>query len=796
MGDRNNPNIGYLHTGTLLPVSRRSVLQALLASASFALPQFPFAAIAQQDGADASMAHKPAIVVRSTENITEGSWVWLLDTARDAGVVRIYLLMKQDENEYESGRTERTWHSGELLAPLPGGVVGEGWDNPAWLDEFLPRAREYGIEVHAWWPCFQDAVAAAKMPHARYAGQQSDVFLDPAYPEVRYYQAKLLRALLERYPFDGVALDWLRYNERANGSDGPLAAQFAGLAGKPWSQEAMAEPNLRAMWDDLRAREVAGWVHDLLSEIRPLHPNVAWSAFVLPWMFKEVAQSYRHLSAAGLDSLQPMIYWRDWNEDASFTSDVISPAPFYLSGRTSLDPAFDITGNPAELTEALSYLPVDRLGMVTWYHHDEWSEEDFRKLTELTAAFNASRSALYAEPTPVPPPLLAGSRLEPASFSPDASLWALVCLGELHQTGAQEHAEPIVPVLALHRFSEGKPGSGPSDWHTSTGYLDALIAMLKRYDFKAVPVATVAAYMTSDDPNLLPIRPFAITIDDGSASIASLFEPRAAAAGLPYSAALVTGWVDEDKARIIDMGDGVSDEILSWRQVKVLADTGRVSFISHSHLQHRYAKTGSGGSDMGPAITTRLWIETEQRLETENERLRRVFNDLAESRETIARHTGAAPSILVWPYGIHDDPAEGVAREAGFTHFMEFTGNAFAAPRQHPQRIMRVSVMLADEAVPLTFPQDEVTAQRWWLAFQKWARQTQSVDLIEAGLAQLTTPNLEHPEVWISRAAALTLNGHSTLAQRLIDKLRGQYPHDGAVHAAADEFLKIYLELV
>jgi Polysaccharide deacetylase/Glycosyl hydrolase-like 10 len=795
MQNAHQRNEAYLFANPLPSLSRRSVLQALLASASFALPPFAAPASAQQPAASA-MAQKPAIVVRSTENISEGSWVWLLDAARDAGVGRIYLLMKQDENQFESSRTGRTWNSGELLAPLPGGVVGEGWDNPAWLDEFLPRARQYGIEVHAWWPCFQDAVAAAKLPHARYKGQQTDVFLDPAFPEVRDYQSSLLRALLERFPFDGVALDWLRYNERSNGAAGPLAAQFAGLAGKPWSPEAMAEPQLRAMWDDLRAREVAAWVGELLAELRPVHPGVAWSAFVLPWMFKEVAQSYRHLSAAGLDSLQPMIYWRDWKEDASFTSEIISPAPFYLSGRTSLDPTFDITVGAAELTQALNYLPVDRLGRVTWYHHDEWSEEDFSKLAELTAAFDASRAALYAEPTPALAPQLAGSRLEPAAFSPDASIWALVCLGELHRSGALKGAEAITPVLALHRFSDGKPGSGPSDWHTSTGYLDALLAMLKRYEFEAIPAVRLGAYMTSDDAGLLPARPLVITIDDGSASIATLFEPRAAAARLPYCVALVTGWVEEDEAQLIDMGDGLSDKILTWRDVKALSGTGRVAFISHSHLQHRYAKAGREGSDAGPAVTTRLWIETEQRLETESERLRRVFLDLSASRAAIASHAGAAPSILVWPYGIHDDAAEGVAREAGYTHFMEFAGNAFAAPRQQPQRIMRVSVMLADEAVPTIFPQDEVTAQRWWLAFQKWARHTQSVDLIEAGLARLTRQNLDHPEVWISRAAALTLNGHSTLAQRLINKLRAQYPHDGAVHAAADEFLKIYQGLV
>ena len=60
-----------------------------------------------------------AIVVRTTENITEGGWVWVLNKAKEAGISRIYLLVKQDENEFLSEWTKRTLKSGELLVALP-----------------------------------------------------------------------------------------------------------------------------------------------------------------------------------------------------------------------------------------------------------------------------------------------------------------------------------------------------------------------------------------------------------------------------------------------------------------------------------------------------------------------------------------------------------------------------------------------------------------------------------------------------------------------------------------------------
>lgn len=777
-------------------VSRRKFLAGLLAGTGVAVPPWRRPAFAIESNSPSTLVRAPSIVVRTTEHVTEGGWVWLLDKAREAGVGRIYLLVKQDENNYPSQATGRTLRSGEMLLPVAGGSTAEGWQDPAWLGEMLARARQAGIEVHAWWPCFQDAVGAAKLPEASYAGSGNDIFLDPARPDVRAYESNLLHQLLERYQFDGVALDWVRYNARADGSAGPLALSFEDLTGTAWSKAAMETPILRATWDDLRARTVADWVAEILAAARPRHPRLVWSAFVLPWQFKEVSQSYRHLAAAGLDSLQPMIYWRDWKEDVTFTSEVISPAPFYLSGRTTLDPTFDITGDKEHLAEALDYLPVDRLGRVTWYQHGAWSDEDFETLSSTSAAFAKARAELYNEPLPPLPRAPLNRRLEPAAFPPDASMWALVCLGELHRRKALEGAESVVPVLCLHRFAEGGLESGPSMWHTSTAYVDALFAFLKASRFTSATVDTLAAYMTSEDGTLLPERPVVITIDDGSASVFSQFEPRAAAAGIAYAAALVTGWMSEGSGQTIDVGEGLTDLNLTWEQARKLHDSGRVRLISHSHAQHRYMAGGTAGAEQGPAITTRLWIEADRRRESDAERLRRVYRDLMHSRESLTSRFGGPSTFLAWPYGMHDDGAEAAAMDAGFTHFFEFGGAALAAPREKPHRIMRLAVTQMDEAVPLALPDDPVTQQRWWLAFLKIARATKSVDLIEAALSQIEPPQAGHYEPEISRAAQLVLNGHAALADRRLARLRGAYPHDAVIHSAIDEFESLYAGLM
>ena len=93
----------------------------------------------------------------------------------------------------------------------------------------------------------------------------------------------------------------------------------------------------------------------------------------------------------------------------------------------------------------------------------------------------------------------------------------------------------FVPVLAMHRFVDGDFGSGKTDWYNSTAYLDELMNFLDKHHFSVVPLSSVEAYVISEDPTILPERPLALTIDDGSETILKYFQPRAAAHGFPYA---------------------------------------------------------------------------------------------------------------------------------------------------------------------------------------------------------------------------------------------------------------------
>jgi hypothetical protein len=750
------------------------------------------------------------IIVRTTENVTNGGWIYLLSQCHEHGINRIDLLVKQDEDNFKSARTGQTLQSGELLVPLPNEKTAAGWENADWLKEMLARAKEMNIKIFAWFPCFHDSQVAAEFPDAAYKGQRGEVFVDAADPRVQYRIEDLLAKLLNTYAFDGVSLDWVRYSGWWEGSDKITGFRFEHLMHFKWGHMTLESDYNKARWYEFRATAIADWVARVQHNFHEQRPNVRFGAFLLPPEFTEQSQNYPMLERSGLDFIQPMGYWPDWKKPPQWLGEnIVGPYSKYLTNGASFWPAIGIDAQPQEIVTSLKSLPADAVRGLSFFTYGTWEQHTFDKLAQIVKTTpEAQRLFGYPQPTPAPlalaspSPTVRGSaeqpppRIQPKDFPADSSVWSIICLGELYRRGALKdpNADPVCPVLAFHTFADVTPGTQSILYKCSTQYLDAVLNALASAGFNVIPLSRLQSYTITGDPAFLPPRPLVITIDDGSESVVKLFHPRAVKRKMPYTIALVTSWMSETDESSHSTGEPSGpDPTMTWKEAKQLYDSGLVEVISHSDGLH-YQAIDLPLSDEGlPAETTRQWLKEKNRLETTAEYEQRIRIDMDTSRRKLAEHGFPIPSFFCWPYGEWNLAAKMIAKTCGFTHFLGFDTPAIFVSRDTSAdgNLPRIPVYRKDESVPLNFPNDKAEQQGWWLAFLRVGIRTQSRTMLSATLAQLTPEAAANPLAEISRGAIEILNGNVSLGTDRLMKLRTASAFDANVTTYIDQTLAL-----
>lgn len=739
------------------------------------------------------------IVVRTTENVTNGGWIYLLNQCRERGISRIDLLVKQDEDNFKSPRTGQTLQSGELLVPLPNEKTAAGWENADWLNEMLARAKDMNIKVFAWWPCFHDSQAAALFPDAMYRGTRGEVFVDAGDPRVQARQEELLGKLLESYAFDGVSLDWVRFGGWWDACDKWSGMEFERLMNFKWGRLTLENDNYKARWYDLRANEIADWVAKVVRTLHEQRPAVHFGAFLLPPEFTEQSQNYPLLERSGLDFIQPMGYWADWKKPPQWIGEnIVGPYSRYLTNGAAFWPALGIDQPPQEIATALKSLPADAIRGVSFFTYGTWEQHTFDK---LGAVLSANRTESLSSPTPSPKAAQATSdsktpRIQPKDFPGDSGVWSIVCLGELYRRGAlkDNNADPVCPVIAFHTFIDLPPATQSYLYKCTTTYLDGILNAISSAGFNVVPLSRLQSYAITGDAAFLPPRPIAITIDDGSQSVVKLFHPRAAKRKLPYAISLVTSWMSETDESNHSTGEPSGpDPTMTWKEAKQLYDSGLVEVIAHSDGLHYQAMELPISDEGLAAETIRQWLAEKNRLETEAEYERRIRIDMDTCRRKLAEHGFPIPSFFCWPYGEWNFTSKAIARQTGFTHFLGFDTPPIFVSRDTSAdgNLPRIPVLRKDETLPLNFPSDKAEQQSWWLAFLRVGIRSQSRSMLAATLSQLSPEAAPHPNAEVARGALEILNGNVSLGTQRLQTLRSTSGFDVYVSALVDQTLTL-----
>ncbi len=180
------------------------------------------------------------------------------------------------------------------------------------LGELLPLARAAGLEVHAWVNC---AVVwsgprpprspnhvlnahpewVVRMPggrpmtalggYERHRLKLEGIFLSPAHRGMRTWVARITQEIVQRYPVDGIHLDYIREPAVSLASDPMMRAGFVWRTGidperigqLPAPQRAGAD----SAWRAWQCEQITAIVHEVRDSLARVRPGVFLSAAVL-----------------------------------------------------------------------------------------------------------------------------------------------------------------------------------------------------------------------------------------------------------------------------------------------------------------------------------------------------------------------------------------------------------------------------------------------------------------------------------------------------------------------------------
>ena len=287
------------------------------------------------------------------------------------------------------------------------------------LDYSIKKARENGLEIHAWinvyrvWasrskPAEDDHVLnlhpewlSKDFTGATFAGEGQ--YLDPGAPGVEEHLVKLVADLMSKYDIDGLMLDYIRYPGKTWGYSDAAVARFNamyGRTGKP-------SPNDQ-LWCRWRRRQVTETVRAIYEEVNRLKPHVKVSAATIPWgpcpssfvktdAYAEVFQDWQLWMRQGiLDANMPMNYKRPSHPvHSKWFADWLEGFAKWSYGRHTYCTIMVFKGNVAGASEQVRLSREHGLPGVVGF---AFSQTSCR--AELAPKL---RSTVFKEPAPVPP---------------------------------------------------------------------------------------------------------------------------------------------------------------------------------------------------------------------------------------------------------------------------------------------------------------------------------------------------------------------------------------------------------
>lgn len=328
------------------------------------------------------------LVVRTGENFHSARDVQnFVDAAARHQVQTISVLVKQDEDgAVASGQT---YYRSAIAPSAP------GYEDFDVLTTLLEAAHARHIRVRAWIPQFHDQVAAKKNPAWQmmslqgakvlpYTGsKQQEYFVDPLNPQVQAYEASLIKEVVEKYPVDGLMLDWIRFDNYNMDLGDATRAKYKALHGIDPLTLDFSQPGAALdRWNNFRTDGLAGYIRRVRSDVPAA---IEIGVYILPPEFVEVGQDAgkfrQHVNA-----LSPMCYFKDWGFPIEWFWSSCLASTVEKAAQTEIAPAVDANLSDAQYAAMLTHMRSDfpQIKTIAWFQHGLWTEALMARIAQLS----------------------------------------------------------------------------------------------------------------------------------------------------------------------------------------------------------------------------------------------------------------------------------------------------------------------------------------------------------------------------------------------------------------------------
>lgn len=209
-----------------------------------------------------------------------------------------------------------------------------------------------------------------------------------------------------------------------------------------------------------------------------------------------------------------------------------------------------------------------------------------------------------------------------------------------------------VLVLTYHHINDSESGVTISSVRFAS-HLDALI----QNGYHIISMERYLDFVELGKP--IPENAVVITFDDGYESFYTYAYPELKKLHLSAANFIVVGSTDHVNPRALPH--------LTWDEMRKMKKNG-MSFYSHTYNQHRFAKTSERHKGK-PLLAGPVYVEHEDRMETEEEYKQRIRNDLQQAEARIEQELGPQPPLLAFPYGTYNDTVMRIGEELGIQLF-------------------------------------------------------------------------------------------------------------------------------